>query len=215
MSNFERMIPTESRALRIQGTGATVAGTTNTNIVAFTAAAALWQSSPGILPAVTRYPIGATFVAPTEGSGNWLNTVNSATAGTGFKFNRRGVYLAKIDAEGTDGDTGNCQLAITLDSAAAQDVVGAGTVSALSDIVLGWQNTNGVAAVGLPCNVVAPVYVTDTLAGGAQPSADLTTTRGVGVLRFFANNAGNGLVATALIVASIRATITYQGDLIG
>ncbi len=205
----------ERRGLRIQVTGATVAGTTNTNVVAFTGAAAAWQMPINGVPGTTTYPIGTTFVAPVANSGNWINTVNSVTAGTGFKFNRRGIYQVQIDADNTIADVAAAQLAITLDQAAALDTVAAGTVAVLSDTVLAWQVIDSLADQGTPCKANATVYITDFLAGGAQPSADLTTTRGVGVVRFLANNNGNAVVATAFIVTSIRATIVGMGDLAG
>ena len=212
MSNFQRMVPPERRAVFVQGTGATVAGTVNTNIIAFTGTPTNWQiGALGTAP----YPVGTTFVAPTEGSGNWLNIVNSASAGSGFKFNRRGVYQIDLYGEGTSADTGAAQLAVTIDQGAGLDTVAAGTVSALSQSVLGWQNKQGVAATIISAHVSVPLYITETLAGGAQPSADLTTTRGVGVVRFLANNAGNAVVAPAVVVTSIRATIVQQFDGLG
>lgn len=218
MSNSERMFPTEQRGLRIQGTGATYGGTVNTNILAFTSAAALWQSTKGAVPGTSTYPIGTTYVAPTEGSGNWINTLNDAAAGTGFKFNRRGVYQTDLYAEGdpTVAATTAVQLAISLDSAVGFDLVGAGTAATLSDSILGWQNSDAVAAAAIPLHVSVPVYITDTLAGGAQPSTNLTTTRGVGVMRMFVNNAANAAAtAASLLITSIRATIVHQNDLVG
>lgn len=190
----------ERRALRIQGTGATVGGAVNTNVVAFTAAAAAWQGSP------LTTGIGTTHVAPTAGSGNWINVVNDTDHATTFKFNKKGVYRAQISADNTIADVAAAQLGITLDQALALYTVAAGTVSALSDSVLGWTVIDSLADQGTPCVVSADVYITDTLAGGAQ-AADAAGVQGVGVLRFIANNNANGLVATAFIVTSIRATI--------
>lgn len=208
------VVQMERRGLRIQGTGATVAGTVNTNIIAFTSAAAQFQSLVGTT-GVGAYPIGTTYVAPVENSGTWINTVNSAAAGTGFKFCRKGIYKVSLAADATAGDTAGSQLAITMDQAAALDTVAAGSVSLLSDSVLDFNNTDGVAAASIPSRCDVLVYVTDRLAGGAQPSADLTTTRGVGVMRFLANNNANAVVATAFIVTSIRAAILMENEIVG
>lgn len=211
------VIQVERRALRIQGTGATVAGTTNTNVVAFTGAAVAFQMTINGVPGTSTYPIGTTYVAPLENSGNWINTVNSVTAGTGFKFNRKGVYFVSLKADGdaTLAATAGAQLGITLDQAAGLDTVAAGTVTALSDTVLDYCVTDAIANAGVPVVTAQYVYITDRLAGGAQPSADLTTTRGVGVMRFIANNNANAVIGAALTVASIRATIVMSNEISG
>jgi hypothetical protein len=197
----------EARAFRIQGTGATVGGTTNTNVVAFTGAPAVHMGTKASY-------LGTTFVAPTGGSGLTYNVVNDAAFGTVVKVCKRGIYLAQIDADGTLSDTAGAQIGITLDLAAAQLLVGAGTVTALSDIVLGYQNTNGVTDAAIPAKAVAEVYITDALAAGAQPTAVAGAT-GVGCIRFIANNGANAVVATAYVAASIRATVVWQNDLAG
>lgn len=202
----------ERRALRIQGTAATVAGTTNTNVVAFTAAAAAWQGSP------LTNGIGTTHVAPTAGSGNWINVVNDAVFGTTFKFNKKGIYRVQLEAESTAAYAAGAQVGITLDQALAQYTVTAGTVanSVISDANLAfWTQLDTVADVSIPCVVGTTVYITDTLAGGAQAAA-VAGVQGVGVLRFTANDNANGVISTALVVATIRATIVQtSADLAG
>ena len=210
------VIQVERRALRIQGTAASPNGTVNTNLLAFTAAAAPIQMTINGVPGTTTYPIGTTFVAPVENSGNWINVVNSAAAGTGFKFNRKGVYRMDVAANDSTASTALAQIGITLDQAAALDTVAAGTVSALSDTVLQWGNLDGLADCSIPLLVTTPLYITDRLAGGAQPSADLTTTRGVGVVRVIINDQANGEIADAtLVVAQIRATIYMENEISG
>lgn len=207
-SRNKHMQPPEARAFRIQGTGATVAGTTNTNVVAFTAAAATWQGTK-------TSKLGATFVAPTSGSDLTYNVVNDAAMGTAIKICRRGIYRAQISADNTIADVAAAQLGITLDQALALYTVAAGTVSALSDSVLGYTVIDSLADQGTPCVVSADVYITDAQAAGAQPVAATGGVQGVGVLRFIANNNGNAVVATAFIVASIRATVAWVNDLAG
>lgn len=214
MADNAGTIQFERRALRIQGTGATVGGSSSTNVIAFTSAAAQFQTTREGVPGTFTYPIGTTYTAPAENSGTWINAVISPTIGTGFKFCRKGVYFVNLAADGTAGDTAGAQLAITLDQGVALDTVAAGTVTALSDIVLDYYTTDGVAAASIPARCGVPVYITDRLANGAQPTAD-GVTRGVGVLRMLANNGANAVVATAFVVASIRATIVAINEISG
>lgn len=199
------------RALRIQGCAATVGGTTNTNVVAFTGAVAAAQGT-------TASTIGTTNVAPVADSGNWINVVNDAAFGTTFKFNRYGVYQVAIMADSTIAYTAGAQVGITLDQLAAQYIAVGGTVanSVISDQNLAfWTQGDTVADVAIPCLAQSTVYITKAQAGGAQPTA-AAGVQGVGVLRFTANDNNNGVIATALIVASIRATITQvNADLAG
>lgn len=198
----------ERRGLRIMGSPASPNGTVNTNVLAFANAPAPIQMTIGGVPGTTTYPIGSTLVAPVGLSGNWINVVNSTAAGSQFKFNRKGVYDVQIAANDDTAITALAQIGITLDQAAALDTVAAGTVAALSDSVLAWANGDFLADSSMPILARSIVYITDRLAGGAQPSADGTTTRGVGVLRFIVNNQANGEIADAtLVVGLIRATI--------
>lgn len=201
----EFLVPQQRRAIRIQGTGATVGGAVNTNVVAFTSAAAAWQGT-------IVGTVGATHVAPTVNSANWINVVNDTDHATTFKFNRAGVYRATISADSVAAYAAGAQLGITLDQALALYTVAAGTVSALSDTVLGYlSQIDTIADVSIPFHVTADVYVTKAMAGGAQ-AADAAGVQGVGVLRFIANDNANGVVSTAFVVASIRATIAQVND---
>jgi hypothetical protein len=199
----------ERRGLRIQGSPASPNGTVNTNILVFSAAAAPIQMTIGGVPGTTTYPIGTTFVAPVGLSGNWINVVaNDTASGTGFKFNRKGVYEMTVQATEVAANTTAGQFGITLDQALALDTVAAGTQATLSDSVLAFTNVDGLADSVIPMIVRTVLYITDRLAGGAQPSNDLTTTRGVGVVRVIANDANNGEIADAMFTAaSYRATI--------
>lgn len=211
------VIQFERRALRIQGSPASPNGTVNTNILVFSNAAAPIQSTVNGVPGTTTYPIGTTFVAPVETSGTWINVVTGDTAsGTGFKFCRKGVFEVCVKATEVAANTTAGQLGITLDQAAALDTVVAGTQTTLSDSVLDFTNVDGLADSVIPMIVQTKLYITDRLAGGAQPSTNLTTTRGVGVMRIIVNDTANGEIADAMFTAaSYRLTIYAENEISG
>lgn len=217
MSSNNGVVQYERRSLSIQGTAASPNGTTNTNLIAFTGLATPQQMTINGVPGTTSYPIGTTFVPPLENSGTWINVVNSAAAGTGFKFCRKGIYRVTLAADEIAANAAGAQIGITLDAIAGLDVFATGVVASLSDSVLGWGNILGVAANAMAVVVQPPdLYITDRMAGGAQPSANLTTTRGLGVMRMIINDAAGGEVAdTVFTVTSIRATINGVGDING
>ncbi len=209
-TQLSNSVPTERRGVRIAVTGATVASAdaANAGVVLFTGAPSALQG--------TIYTIGTTAVAPTALSGNWINVVNSAIMGTVCKFNYRGVYFARFYADGTLADTANAQVGITLDCAAATCVIGTSALTPATTGLIDYGVSNGVAAASIPGRAAGPVYITDALAGGAQPVASAGVfSAGVGVLRFHATDGAGAVVATAFVVASIRAEINYQGDLAG
>lgn len=206
-AQLQNLIPNERFAAICNGTASI--GTTNTNVVAFGAAAVAQGSA---------YPIGATHVAPVAGSGTWLNIVNDAAFGTTFKFCRRGVYQMVVRADETVANTAAFQIGITLDQALALYTVAAGTVSSATagygTSVLDFCNGDGLADSQIPAMTQATIYITDALAGGAQAAA-VVGTQGVGVVRVIANNQANGAIGTALILASYRASVVRTQDLAG
>lgn len=207
---IQNLIPTQRRSAQVAVTGATVASAdaANAGVVLFTGTPATIQG--------TVYPIGTTAVAPVTNSGNWLNIVNSAVMGTVCKFNRRGVYIVSLYAQGTVGDTAAAQIGMTIDCTAAQCVIATSALTPASQGLLDLMDTDGAAGAGIPARVSSALYITDALAGGAQPVAGAGVfSGGVGVLRFHATNGAGAVVATAFVVASIRATIAYTGDLAG
>jgi hypothetical protein len=211
MTAFSNLIPTERRALRANGTGATVASADAAN-----AGVILFTTNTGTIFQGTAYILGTTAVAPVAGSGNWINAVSDANMGSVFKFNRRGVYMASLYAGGTVGDAAAAQIGITLDCAATIGVIGTSALTAATVGLIDLNNTDGVAAAAIPSRAAGPVYITDTLAGGAQPTSAVGVfSGGVGVLRFHATNGAGAVVATAFIVTTIRAEIVYENDLAG
>lgn len=209
-AQLQNLIPNERFSARVAVTGATVASadSSNAGVILFTGTPAVTQG--------TAYPIGTTAVASVAGSGNWLNIVNSAVMGTVFKFNRRGVYQVQVYADGTLSDTAQAQLGITLDCAAATCVIGTSALTPATTGLIDYNVTNGVADAAIPSRAAGPVYITDALAGGAQPTAVAGTfSGGVGVVRLHATNGAGAVVATAFVVTSIRAEVTRMADLAG
>lgn len=205
MSNHNFL--TERRALFCNGVAAL--GSINTNVVNFGAVAAA-QSS--------LYAIGTTHVAPVPGSGNWINVVLDSAFGTTFKFNRRGIYRVNARADETAASTTGFQLGITLDQALALYTVAAGTATSATSgygtSVLDFATGLGSAANQQAVTTQADVFITDALAGGAQAAA-ASGVQGVGVVRIIANNATNGAIGTALILATYRASVVSIGDVAG
>ncbi len=209
-TQLSNSVPTERRGVRIAVTGATVASAdaANAGVVLFTGAPSALQG--------TIYAIGTTAVAPTALSGNWINVVNSSVMGTVCKFNYRGVYFARIYADGTFADTGNAQLGITLDCAAATCVIGTSALTPATTGLIDYGVSNGAADTSIPGRASGSVYITDALAGGAQPASSVGVfSGGVGVLRFHATDGANAVVGTAFVVTSIRAEINFIKDLAG
>lgn len=214
MSQNQPLITNEKRALSIQGTANAVNGTNaaNSHVIAFNAAAAEWQG--------TRFTtgIGTTHVAPTAGSGNWINVVNDAAFGTTFKFNKRGIYRVEVGANGVVAYAAGTQVGITLDAAAAVLAIATGSPqTTISGSILAlWTSIDTVADSSIPVSFGTTIYITDALAGGAQASAAAGAS-GVGVMRLVgSNNAGAVLDNTILVPASIYATIaSIANDLAG
>lgn len=180
----------------------------NAGVILFTGAPAVTQGTP--------YPIGTTLVAPVGNSGTWLNVASSAASGTLFKFTRRGVYRVAAMANGTPGSVLAAQLGITVDCAAAQCVIGTSALTPASTGLIDYEDYTGVATVAVPMRAEGIAYITDALAGGAQPVPVAGTfSGGVGVMRVHATTGANAALTTQFVVASIRAQIAQLGDVAG
>ena len=201
--HIENLSPVYRRAMRVVGCAATVAGTTNTQIINFTGTPAVVQG--------TALPIGTTLVAPVAASQNWLNVFGDAVLGTTFKVNRRGVYMARLSAVETAANVAAAQIGITVDCPAANLAVAAPLTDATVGLI-DYTNILGVASSQVPGKTFGHIYITDALAGGAQPSA---TTAGVGVIRFHASNGVSAVVGAVYIVGTYRADIVYLNDIAG
>jgi hypothetical protein len=206
MTAFSNLVPTERHGLRSRSTAAAITATTNTQIILFVGAPVATQGTP--------YIIGATNVAPLAGTGNWINVVNDAAFGSTFKFNKRGVYFCQSYAQNQVAGVTAVQIGITLDCAAASLLV----ATPLTPATVGLIDLNdftSIADAGIPARASGLVYITDTLAGGAQPTAVAGAT-GVGVLRFHASTGAGAVVGEAsLIEATVRAEITRMNDMAG
>lgn len=198
--------PTERRSLRVAGTGATVAGTTNTQVIAFTGVPTLVQG--------TVFALSLTQVAPSGGTGVWVNAVNDAVFGTTFKMLKRGQFRAQISAIGTAGSTVAAQIGITIDSPAANLIATTGLTDATVGLI-DYSQLLGVAVASLPLKAQGIVNITDTLATPTALPAAAAGAQGQGVIRFHASTGAGAVIAAALIITTIRCEIDYIGDLAG
>lgn len=197
--------------MRVTGTGAANTASTNTNVVAFTGTPTLTNG--------TVMPIGTNYVAPTAGSGNWLNVVNDAAFGTTFKFNCRGAYRVQCFFPMTSAVALAANLGVTKDAAAA-NLLAAGTLTPTTLTAAGEQAVFdmdialGVAATTFCLKCSADIYITDDEANGAQPAA-AAGSQGVGVVRIHLNNnAGAVIDPGAMQEALLTTWVTYVGDLV-
>lgn len=203
----------ERRALQIAVTGASpnVVSTdlANAGVVLFTGAPGRAQGTP--------VGVSTTLAAPTAGSGTFCIVVSAAASGTLFKMTRRGTYAVSLYAQGTTNSALAAQIGLTLDCAAATCVIGTSALTPTTQGILDFADYVGAAvAIGVPMRVSAHMYITDTQAGGALPTQVAGTfSGGVGVLRMHATTGANAALTTQFVVASIRANITYLGDLAG
>lgn len=177
-----------------------VMGTVNTAVFAFDAAAvAKW----GMV-----YNMGTTGARPTEGSGTWVNVINSATLGTTIKFCKRGMYEfhCAINVPSSEETSPLAVAALILDSSAASMLV----ATAILPTTLNATGAPGVIDWGLgqqglqayTIKLTGTVPITDTLAGGAQPEVVAGAT-GSGCVRLHINDGAGGGFSSAALICSL------------